>query len=482
LSANPHHLVRGLVACALGALCLLSAAAAFAQAAPDAFYLALLRDGKAEMLRGDALAARKSFRLACFGFLEHPELLTEGLVRLGLAESKLNDQEGFVATFSRLAEVEERFAAYAPAALSADERRAFEERAVEWVTPEVLRSLQGFAPLVARKTEVDFAKLSPRDRTRELEKRSAAEPTNSRWKVLLAADDAAGERWAKALGRLGGLPDGAESGTAGCVRGQALARLKRCDEALAPLATCVAVTSDAGLAEARLTCFLAVGEAEAARAFAAQIVRPAADAPAVRKAISRLPAAVAPKPLPVKSLPADAKTAPAEAKAAPTPPAAKPVSGEAPAVAGTAVAPPTTPAIAAAARAGGSPLTSEEERRLAEARGMLKTVENRDELRRGFTTFRPLADRLPARADLQLLAGELAYRGGLWATGAEYFRRTTPGGNGPTDPTLRFYYAVCLYEAGDLAGAAEVASTGLEKLQRPPFVERYLQKIRAGRP
>ena len=55
-------------------------------------------------------------------------------------------------------------------------------------------------------------------------------------------------------------------------------------------------------------------------------------------------------------------------------------------------------------------------------------------------------------------------------------------GKGPTDPTLRFYYAVCLYEAGDFAGAAEVASTGLDNLQRPPFVESYLQKIRAARP
>lgn len=491
-------------ALALGLLLgLLGAAAAAAQAAPDAFYLALLRDGKAEMLRGDAVAAKKSFRLASFGFLEHPVLLAEGLVRLGLAEAAVNDQEEFVATFSRLAEVEERFSAYGAAALSADERRAFEEKALAWVTPEVLRSLPSFAPLLARKTEVDFAKLAPRERTRELEKRSAAEPANSRWKVLLAADDAAEERWAKVLARLEGVADTAETGTAGCLRGQALARLKRCEEAVVPLAACASVAADAALAEAQLTCLVTLERFDAARALAAQLVRPAAEAAAVRKAIGRIPqpsaaqpgiearteakeetrpkAPTAPpapaKPVPGKEKPAAVPAAPAAAKpepvqsAAPVPTSAKPV------------APTPGPASATTApKNDGARLTAEEDRNLAEARRMLKTVENRDELRRGVALVQPVADRLPERADLQLLVGEIAYRAGQWKTGAEYFRRSTPAGNGPADPTLRFYYAVCLYEAGSFAAAAEVASTGLEKLQRPPFVETYLQKIRAARP
>lgn len=506
---------------AVAGLCFLTAAAAFAQAAPDAFYLALLRDGKAEMLRGDAVAAKKSFRLAAFGFLEHPVLLAEGLVRLGLAESALNDQEEFVATFSRLAEVEERFAAYAPAALSADERRAFEERALEWVTPEVLRSLPSFAPLLARKSEVDFAKLSPRERTRELEKRSAAEPGNPQWKLMLAQDEAAGEHWAKALGRLDGIPDGTGQGAAGCLRGEALAGLKRCDEALAPLAACAAVSSDAGLAEARLTCLLALDRADAARAFAAQLVRPAAEAAAVRKAVARIPdvSAAAPekeRPAPVKVTPgkekkrpviedvdAPAPTAPISGSNSPTakpappkgaaadekkgpvqekvaPPPAPPASSAA--TSSTPVSAPPSATPSAAPKSAGPRLTPDEERKVADARSMLKTVENRDELRRGFAAFRPVADRLAERADLQLLAGEIAYRAGLWTTGADYFKRSTPGGRGPTDPTLRFYYAVCLYEAGSYAEAAEVASTGLEKLQSLPFVEVYLQKIRAARP
>jgi len=519
---RPGRSVAAATALALGMLlALLGVASAQAQAAPDAFYLALLRDGKAEMLRGDAVAAKKSFRLASFGFLEHPVLLAEGLVRLGLAQAALNDQEEFIATFSRLAEVEERFSAYGAAALSADERRAFEEKALDWVTPEVLRSLPSFAPLLARKTEVDFAKLSPRERTRELEKRSAAEPANSRWKVLLARDDAAEERWSKALTRLEGVPDSAETGAAGCLRGQALAQLKRCEEAVVLLGACVSVTSDALLAEAQLICLVTLERADAARAFAAQIVKPAAAAPAVRKAIGRIPQPAAAKPTvaarteakeekrPVKEEKQPAKEeAPAPpptsagvksvpARETPVPGKEQPVTGKdssaapkpEPAKAGPLGATPAKPVVpavgappSAAAATKGSRLTAEEERKIAEARSMLKTVENRDELRRGVALVQPVADRLPERSDLQLLTGEIAYRAGLWTTGAGYLRRSTPTGKGPTDPTLRFYYAVCLYEAGDFAGAAAVASTGLDNLQRPPFVESYLQKIRAARP
>ncbi len=63
---------------------------------------------------------------------------------------------------------------------------------------------------------------------------------------------------AKALGRLEGVPDAAEQGSAGCLRGRALARLKRCDEAVVALAACATATSDALLAEAQLTCLVAL--------------------------------------------------------------------------------------------------------------------------------------------------------------------------------------------------------------------------------
>ena len=169
------------------------AGAAVAQDAAPTPSISLLRDGKSEMLRGDALAAKKSFRLACFGFLEQPVILAEGLVRLGLAQAALADREAFVATFSRLAEVEERFAAYAPAALSADERRGFEDKAREWIAPEALRSLPSFAPLLARKTAARPREaLAARAPARARESDAAAEP----------GDSAGGSSWPRTTWRM----------------------------------------------------------------------------------------------------------------------------------------------------------------------------------------------------------------------------------------------------------------------------------------
>jgi hypothetical protein len=39
--------------------------------------------------------------------------------------------------------------------------------------------------------------------------------------------------------------------------------------------------------------------------------------------------------------------------------------------------------------------------------------------------------------------------------------------------------AVCLFESGERAAAATLASSGLEELPRTPFVESYLRRILA---
>ncbi|MEO8276050.1 MAG: hypothetical protein ABI639_07505 [Thermoanaerobaculia bacterium] len=482
---------------------------------PDAFYLSLMRDGKAEMLRGDAVAAKKSFRLACFGFLEQPVILAEGLVRLGLATAALNDRDAFIEGFSRLADVEGRFTVYAQAALTPEERRGFEDKALDWVTPETLRSLPVFAPLLARKNEVDLAKLSARERVKELEKRAAADPAENHWKVLLAQEELAGDRAAKAILRLEGVPDSADGGLAGCFRGRALARTSRCEEAVAPLAACAAASSDAQLAEAQLGCLLSLERFDAARNAAGRLRKPAADAAAVRKLVARIPgpaksggaskppagAKIQPdeKPAPSRPPGPTASTSGQAADATVKPPAASvtaPASTRPTAATVTGAPPPgpvkptgagappssTSAAKSTAPSATLASLTADEERAIRSARDLAKSGDRREDLQRSLALVRPIADRLAGQADLQLLAGEIAYRAGQWPVCIDYYRRSAPQSDGPIDPTQRFYLAVCLFESGDLAGASGVASTGLEKLQRPPFVETYLRRIRASHP
>lgn len=135
-------------AATLAALLLLSLAAPARAAHPH--YLRLLRQGTFALEQGEAAAAVRDLRLACFGFLEEPPLLGECLVRLGLSQAAAGDDEGFGATFRRVVEVEQRFGGFGAAALSAEERAAFEAAIVERIPPRTLGYSDVFRHLVPR--------------------------------------------------------------------------------------------------------------------------------------------------------------------------------------------------------------------------------------------------------------------------------------------------------------------------------------------
>jgi hypothetical protein len=46
---------------------------------------------------------------------------------------------------------------------------------------------------------------------------------------------------------------------------------------------------------------------------------------------------------------------------------------------------------------------------------------------------------------------------------------------------MSFYMAVALYESGEREEAAEILRSGMENLQRTPFVESYITKILGSR-
>ena len=109
---------------------------ALAAQAANPFYLRLLRQGTDAYNRRDFAVAERQLRVACFGFLDEPELLAEGLVRLGLAQVSVGDTSGFTETFQRIAEIEERFGGYDKAQIQSDVRDAF-QRSVLKVVPRV---------------------------------------------------------------------------------------------------------------------------------------------------------------------------------------------------------------------------------------------------------------------------------------------------------------------------------------------------------
>jgi tetratricopeptide (TPR) repeat protein len=186
---------RSVAACVL-ALALTASAASAREA--DPFYLGLLREGIAELQRGESSDAAQSLQIACFGLLEEPKLLAEGLTHLGLAQAKLNDGKAFRATFDRLASIEARFHAYSEAALDAPTRAAFAEQAAALVPPAELAATPVFAEIAEARVRREIQKLPPRQRRKEIERRLKAAPGDPLLLALLAELDPAAKRAAAA--------------------------------------------------------------------------------------------------------------------------------------------------------------------------------------------------------------------------------------------------------------------------------------------
>ncbi|MFN7941394.1 MAG: hypothetical protein U0X73_07320 [Thermoanaerobaculia bacterium] len=457
--------------------CLALSAASSAQTV-DPFYLDLAREGQAELARGATDEAVRDLRFACFGMLEQPELLAGCLVRLGLAQSALGDSTGFDETFSRLQTVEERFQVYATARIDAGERRKFEALVIERVPAETLRSVPAFAGMAAARLAAELAKLPEKQRYQELAKRAAAEPDEPMWRLQLAGIELDRGHAKEALTALAPFADSVGEGRVACLRGLALSRLERCAEAVEALRSCAAGMAPR-TAVAQVACLVALDRADAARVFAAGLAAEIAGDRDVQRAVDKIPPLEPPK---TAAREPKAKIPPATAPAGPKAAASPGPKAAAPKDAVPKTPPALAPAEAAKAPAGlpasppkAPPLTAAEQSRITAARQALDRTATREELAARRAEIGELADRHPEQADLQLLAGTLAYRTSDWAAGAGYFRR---GGKlDPEQPLNGFYMAVCLYESGERAAAAEALRGALPRLKRTPFVESYVEKI-----
>jgi tetratricopeptide (TPR) repeat protein len=498
--------------------------------AADPFYLDLLRSGRAAYERQDFRAAVADLRLACFGFLEEPLLLREGLVHLALAQAGAGDGEGFLATFARIADLERRFHDVSKTPLPDDVRGRFEAAALERVPAGQIAALPRLADLAERRAAQQLAELPPRQRRAELEKRAAAEPGKALWALELARADLDVGRHEAASKRLAALlAADPQHHAARCLYGRALADSRKCELAVLDLRACRDSLVDRVLATARLGCLVRTkGFAEARDVLAvlpaallrdAEISKLAAKLPAPSSAASTPPAstvpvlpapaaaraadptppttppvaappttrATSPAPTPTSPPPATPTASPPPSSSASKPTAAQPIATavSAPPTPPPAVARPnpvpssaaarpeaTTPAAAAALA---PPPPSSEERELLEtARKLMRASKVASDLAEAMRLARLVADAHPADREAQLLTAEIAYRGSRWAEAVRYFRAADPGDR---QPALLFYFAVSLFETGDRAGAAKVLKRCLPDLQRTPIVDRYVTRI-----
>lgn len=117
-------------------------------AAADDFYQMRLEEGRIAFQTGSGAEAVNLLRIACFGLMDQPKLLSEGLAWLALAQQKLDRGADVDATLRRFLEVEKRFGVWAKASLPADTRKELERTLLQRVPPEALRAVPSLAPLV----------------------------------------------------------------------------------------------------------------------------------------------------------------------------------------------------------------------------------------------------------------------------------------------------------------------------------------------
>lgn len=121
--------------------------------ADDAFYETRLASGKQAYVEKRMPDAVVDLRIAAFGFLERPALLSETLVWMSLAESASSRPERLRWALTRFLEVETKFRPYKQLTIDASSRAAFEKILAGTLAPDAIASIPTLAELVTRRPQ-----------------------------------------------------------------------------------------------------------------------------------------------------------------------------------------------------------------------------------------------------------------------------------------------------------------------------------------
>ncbi len=431
------------------------------------FYEARLRAGQEAYRQKRALEAVDQLRIAAFGFLNTPPLLSESLARLALAQAAAGRPADVEVTLSRFLEVERRFSPYAQVKLEPDVRAEFQSLLLRRVPQASLLSLPGLAGLVETE-EQKIAKLSPRERQKAFEAAFRREPGNAAWALGLARESAQRQdhkevvRWTDKALQL--TPGNAE---ALALQAHARAARRECAEALADLKTLPPAELDARpvLHADRFVCLVEskdwAGAETALKVVPGNLMVRGDVAQAEQKLAAE-------RQRRSRELAGSTRAA---AKSSPISPSNPPEK-----VAGA--APGKTSRAAAGVPVGEKKLTGEAAQRptppaseaLAESRRLVKE-------RRASDAAKILLEALrsePDNRELRMALLEASCLSGAWNRGAEQIPLVIPFGEGEALPM--FYAAVVLYQTGKTDEARGYMERALPRVSGP-FVDEYAKKI-----
>ncbi len=424
------------------------------------FYETRLRDGQEAFREKLFLQAVEELRIASFGFLDRPVLLSESLARLSLAQAAAGQSAEADATLLRFLEVERRFRPYAQVQLEPEIRKEFELFLLRRMPPSTLLSLPALAGLVETE-EQKIAKLPPKERRNALEAAFRREPGNVVWPLALAREASERQDW-KDVNQWAekALELDRANAKALALRAHARAERRDCAGALADLAALPPGewTAHPDLQADRFVCLVESGD----WARAEEIVKIIPESLLARSDVAR-----ARQKLAAEQQRRSREAATAAAAKAPTP-ADRPASAGSP---GT--GPPASPAAATSQKKTDPPPAGPGERSkqaLAESRRLVSSGKPGDADR--VLTEALKAD--PNNRDLHLALLEAACLSGSYKKGAAQVPLVAPFTDAEA-PSM-FYAAVVLYETGRSGEARGYLERALPKVSGP-LVDEYTKKI-----
>ena len=434
----------------------------------DEFSDARLRSGEDATVARRYLDAIAELKIAAFGALDRPPVLSEALVWLALAQSGAGRTADLQPTFDRFLQVERRFGAYPKAKLEPDTRASFQAILLKEVPHATIVSIPSLANLVQTEDQ-KMAAVPAAERRRYLEAAAKREPAQAKWPAALARDamdsgDAKQAiRWADQALKL-------EPGNADALAARGRARVATKDYTAA--ARDFAALPPAELARRpelvadRFVALVETGDWSGAEQVLAGLPVAAASRADVARAQQKLAAEKQRRnaAAPAGAAAASTRPRPAEAAAPPAPsaPASSASAGHSGPAAGKAIA---SSADATAARS---------RETLAESRRLITTGNSAQAMRLLDDALR--AD--PGNRELRIALLEAGCLSRSYGVAAAQLPLVTPFSD--TEAAPMFYAAVVLYETGRDNEAKSYLEKAAPRVSGP-LVDEYSRKI-LGRP
>jgi hypothetical protein len=449
------------------------------------FYEQQFQTGRSNLASGKNLEASTHLRIAAFGLLDRPPLLTETLVHLAVAQSALGHSDDASETVARFVTVEQRFPSYASLQLEPRIAAAFEALVLKVTPLPTIAATPSLSRLV--RTEVQkVADLPVARRMAAYEAGFRKDPRNIQWPLAAAREavtrDAFGEMIEWGLRALS-LDRNNKEAQAILVRARTAKR--ECRESLSLLARFSVQELDArpDLYADQVVCLAETGRVEEAAALMARVperLRGRMDVAAAAKRIDEakrpvrsVAAALQPAPQPqpppaVTPQPKPSNTAAQTPAAQPkTPVVTTPVPPPVvrPAVVPQSKTPTRTPAPAAVSQ------TRSADDVLASARLLVKQRKFADAVRelKAAVTI----DGTSRAMRLALL--EAAALAKDWASANDQIRVLTPLARG--EELYMFYASMTMYETGRHEDAKPLMERALPRIVASPLVDYYAKAV-----